>query len=88
MIKSVQRILTVTPEDPTYIMTMKNVMLEDYKARARKDLSHKSLALFTARDPRFKKLNVLPNRTQRELVLQRVRVANEKSTNQGAAESC
>ena len=33
VIKSVQRILTVTPEDPTYIMTTKNVMLDDYKAR-------------------------------------------------------
>ena len=68
VIKSVQLLLTVKAEDPDYIKVMKRAMLEDYKARVRKDLSHKSLALATALDPRFKKLKVVEDKEMRELV--------------------
>ena len=73
--------LLQSEDDPFYIAHMKNIILEDFKARVAKNLNFTFLIKATALDPRFKKLRVLDDKAQRENIFQQRMVEARESVN-------
>ena len=65
---------------------MKNIILEDFKARVAKNLNFTFLIKATALDPRFKKLRVLDDKAQRENIFQQRMVEARESVNKDNVE--
>jgi len=72
ILKSIQKHLKASDEEPTYISNMKNIILQDIKDRTAKNLNHEFLAKASALDPRFKKLKFVDKKAKRDLVFEKI----------------
>jgi hypothetical protein len=74
MMKSIQKHLSSWDDDPSYIIIMKKIVLDEFKERTELNLNFDFLIKATALDPRFLKLKVLSDKTARDRVFERLGV--------------
>ena len=72
MMKSIKKHLSSCDDDPFYIISMKLIVLDDFKDRTQLNLNFDFLMRATALDPRFLKLKVLTDKTARDRVFERL----------------
>ena len=72
VMKSIQADLVVSDEDPSYIATLKQSILDDIQPRISKNLNYQLLVRATALDPRFKNLKVLSSKVERQEIFKSI----------------
>jgi hypothetical protein len=72
MMKSIKKHLSSCDDDPFYIISMKLIVLDDFKDRTQLNLNFDFLMRATALDPRFLKLKFLTDKTARDRVFERL----------------
>ena len=68
MMKSIQKKLQPSEDDPSYIANMKKLIMEDFKDRTKKILNFPFLAKASALDPRVRKLKFVEDKSKRDKV--------------------
>jgi hypothetical protein len=72
IMKSIQKHLSTSEDEPTYISNMKEIILKDFKERTAKNLNYEFLIKASALDPRFRKLKFVDDKAMRELVFKKL----------------
>ena len=72
VMKSIQKHLEISEDDPSYIINMKNIIRDDFKERTSQNLNFSFLMKATALDPRFLKLKVISEKSKREMVFNKL----------------
>jgi hypothetical protein len=72
IMKSIQKHLSTSEDEPAYISNMKKIILEDFKQWAAKNLNYEFLIKASALDPRFRKLKFVEDKAKRELVFKKL----------------
>ena len=65
IVKSIRHQMRPDENDPSYIATLKSLILEDFVARTKKNLNYSLLVKATALDPRFKNMKVIKEKEKR-----------------------